>query len=261
VRTVPIDLESIDISLEDGAPLPPGVEVRVVQDPKILDVKIDRVIGLSIEVECNLEYTEDGSRKLITSSPTEEGCVDGYRITTYYPIPRTAFVHGPASVLNRIKKVRTMPARVDDLDRCLDRTVRIEPYVIDDEYGPVKVDCNDEIVISVEVDELLKSRKLKDVPVRLLKPVIYLPIVEIKAIDGKPVDTNKPTVDLEILGPGVQISQIVPQAQVKAYLNLAGSENPGEFDKPLTVELPDGIRLGGKAPVVTYEIRPTSVPE
>jgi len=256
VRTATVDLESIRMTLEDGSSLAPGVEVRVVEEPKVIEVKIDRVGVRWIDVECVLEYTtSDGSTAQITSFSTKEGCAQGYEITNYYANPEKAFVHGPSSVLKEIDRVKTTPAPIGGLRKNKDISVRIQPYVQHDEYGVVSLDCNDEIVIYVEVDEVTKSRKLEDCPVRLLKPAIYLPIVEIQAIDGKAVDPNAPTVDLEIRGTGV--SDIVPQDHVRAYLDLTGSDNVGVAEKPLTVELPDGIRLVGEPPRVKYEVKPT----
>ena len=260
VRSVRVSLESVHLTLEDGTSLPPSVEVRNFE-PKRIAVKIDRVVSRYMPVECYLETTAEGVRKRITSFPTEDGCADGYQITKFSPSPRLARVLGPATVLKKIVKVRTLPAPVDESSRSLDRKVKIEPYIVHDEYGRVPINCDEEIVIHVEVDELLKSRTLKDIPVQLLTPYKFWLIVEIKTIDGKPADTKNPKVDIDIHGPGVRISEILPQDHVRAVLDVTGAANPGRpLERPLTVFLPDGIRLE-RPLLVVYEVKPTTAPE
>ena len=70
------------------------------------------------------------------------------------------------------------------------------------------------------------------------------------------MDPKKPTVDLEILGPGEKLSDILPEDHVRVYLDLTGSDSLGVTVKSLIVELPDGIRLSGEPPSVKYEVKP-----
>ncbi len=146
------------------------------------------------------------------------------------------------------------------------RVVPLVPFVEHPEYGLVSIDCEKEVEVTIIVEELHRSRTLKDVPIWFLTPPKYFRAVEITKLEGKAVDPVNPTVDIVISGPGKQLAKIKPE-DVTAFLDLTHEDALREFEKPPDVKLPEGIRLDtgpGKppaVPAVTYVVKLPSIKE
>jgi len=258
---------SVTVSLDDRRilELPQGfedVEVRGAT-PARLDVRIDKLVEVQVPVKTRLEYVDENNNSRPVRLNTGDGCIDGYQVTDFTSVPRIALVRIPQSAAKLITSVDAQPARIDHLDRRIERIVRLLDSVDTPDYGRVPIECiaNCDVVVSVEVAERLQQRTLKDVPIRTLRPAKFWPIVEIKAVDGKPVDSKDPKIDLVVEGRGSRVEKIAAEdADVRAFLDVSGLNQaiPGlDVEKPLTVTLPEGVRLAGKTPVATYEVKPT----
>ena len=244
--------------------LPKDVKVTAIT-PETRAVKIDRLIGRRMQVETTLVYSaeEDGSRRPVEKDG--DGCLDGFRIVGHNVIPRHVTAVGPQSVLHNREKVQAQPALVDRLNRNADRRVSIIPYVETEEYGRVAITCDEEITIGIEVAEFPVEGLLKNVPVRLLRPLTFLYAVHIKEIDGRTVEPGSPvTIDLPIIGAGHRVREIeeaflradIPD--VRLMLDVTDVTRDGTSEKPLKVFLPDRIRIDRRRmptdPVAKYEV-------
>jgi len=234
--------------------LPKDVKITAIT-PEARAVKIDRLIGRRMQVETTLVYSseEDGSRRPLEKDG--DGCLDGFRIVGHNVIPRHVTAVGPQSVLHNREKVQAQPALVDRLNRNTDRRVSIIPYIETEEYGRVPITCNEEITISIEVAEFPAEGLLRNVPVRLLRPLTFLYAVHIKEIDSRTVGPDSPeTIDLPITGPLQRVREI-EEAFLKADVPVT---RDGTFEKTLKVFLPDRIRIDRRRmptdPVAKYEV-------
>ena len=247
VKTEKVDLRSIKIQ-----GLPPGVEIRKAE-PESIEVKIDKMTTKQLPVQSRIVFydTKDGQLKPVAKE-TSDGCVEGYQIIDSAPSPPRVFVRGPQTILAGMSKVETEPALLGYLSGGRTRKdVPAVSFIEDTIYGRVPIQCKDEITINIDVDELVKTRVIKDVELATTAPIKFLYIVNILAVDG----TERSKVDIEVKGPGTSVMELKAK-DVRAALDLTNVTNPGIFETPLTISLPQGIRLAGTAPVVKYEVKP-----
>jgi len=240
------------------ADLPKGVEIRK-NKPELVKVEIDRLEKKYMKVAARLVHTAADGTVQPTASPGD-GCAEGYRIKSC--TVQGALVEGPQSILtgaDRIDTVETVAAHVRDLSRSTQLRTRLVPYVEHPKYRQVPIICSDEILINVEVEQAPVTLALKDVPVRVLRPVDFPYVIEISSINDKPLaPLVEPKVDIEIKGAPSRVRN-VKRDDVRVYLDAALAGEPGRpTGGLLTVHLPEGISLEGTAPRVMYVVKRTA---
>jgi len=261
VRTEKIPLRLVKIS---GVRM--GVEIRNPK-PESLEVKLDRLITKQLAVQDRLVYEDPADRKRKPVEKASDGCAEGFQVTRKTLWPRSAFVRGPQSVLGAMDSIETEDTYVSDLaPPRRDITTRLISQIPGTPYGRVPIECaDDKVDITLDVDELVRARVLKGVPVIVAHREPFFYNVTILSVDGQKRDfgPDGPTVDFEVKGPGSLVSQLAAEDPgVRAILDLADVKAPTTrpVEKPLTIILPNGIRLGGNPPRVEYEVKPAVTP-
>lgn|GEM_PF-2441669 len=259
VHSAEVKLKSLKVS---GVPM--GVEVRTTT-PEWLEVKIDRVITKQLSVQDRLVYTDPVDRAFKPVEKPSDGCAEGYQVTRKTLRPRTAFVRGPQSILSTMDRIDTEPAHVSDLapprGNITTRLIsRIEVPGSPERSVPIQC-ADDKVDITLEVDELVKARLLKGVRIGVLRPEKSLYNVTILSVDGQKRDfgSDGPTVDFEVKGPGSLVGQLTAEDPgIRVLLDLMDVKAPTTrpVEKPLTIILPAGIRIGDNPPRVEYEVKP-----
>jgi len=256
-----LDLQTVRIKLEDGD-LPQGIEIRKTH-PRTIEVKIDRNAGSPlVPIDPVVHYTTStGASEPVGTFPTSDGCAEGFQMTKIFVTPTRANVLGPASIVRDLKRLKTMPVMIGDLrgtdpEKPIQYSARIDAYVDHKDYGRVKLTCDRPVTVNISVAENLQVKTLRDIPVRVLKPAHFWPIVEIKKINGRDVDAADPKVDLEIKGTSADL-QIIRPADVKVFLDVTDVQKEGDSERVLDVQLPRGIQLV-KPPVAGYKVSPVA---
>jgi len=259
VRTEKIPLRSLKVS---GVQI--GVEIRST-NPEWLEFKIDRLITKQLAVQDRLVYLDPVDRTIKPVENASDGCAEGYQVTRKTLRPRSAFVKGPQSILSTMDKIETESAPVSDLapPRGVITTRLISQVEVPGSpYGRVPIECaDDKIDITLEVDELVRTRPLKGVRIGVLRPEKSLYNVTILSVDGQKRDfgPDGPTVDFDVKGPGSLVGQLTAEDPgVRVFLDLMDVKalTTRPVEKPLTIILPNGIRMAGNPPRVEYEVKP-----
>jgi len=184
---------------------PRGVRVTRIS-PSVVSVKLETVAARSLPVTVRLGGKVPG----------------GYKITRLESTPEAVKVRGPASEVNNMTAVETVPLELDGMKGQTTREVRLSSASGTLSFSP------DRVTVSLALEEEMIAREF----VR----------VEVKAKDFSGRYTVAPRqVSIKLFGPK-RILEPLQLGPDRVYLNLKGL-SPGNHNLPLTMNLPREVKV------------------
>ena len=256
--TVPVEVRNMPADLMMGSPGPGQVEIRVAGppallstlDPDYLKVVLDldgahagtstfrlspgffnpprgvRIARISPAV-INLKLETRGERVLPVTVRLGSKPPPGYKIVRADAAPESVKVQGPASAVNRMTSVETLPVDLEGTKGQATKEVRLSSSEEALTFTPEKV------AVTIVLEEETIAREFSKLDVRA------------RNVSGKYNVTPKQAY-IKISGP----KRVVDDLQLgpdKAYLDLKGL-GPGAHSVPLTLDLPREVKVVEQKP-------------
>jgi YbbR domain-containing protein len=193
------------VSADSFNPPPRGVRVTRIS-PSVVNVKLETVAARSLPVTVRL-----GGKLPV-----------GYKIARLESTPEAVKVRGPASEVNNMTAVETVPLELDGVKGQTTREVRLSSAGGTLSFSP------DRVTVSLALEEEMITREFGRVEVK------------VKDFSGRYTVTPR-QVSIKLFGPK-RVLESLQLGPDRVYLNLKGL-SPGNHNLPLSMNLPREVKV------------------
>ena len=190
-------LRSSDVKV----PIPLGIRVKSIE-PDRVTLALDRTESKKLRVEAVLDETR---------------LPRGYKIGKVTVAPEEVIVTAPATKLEKLKTVRTLPIPLENIIHSFDCDQPLDT----ESYSDIDFDRKN-VLVQVEILRALKTRTFNTLPVRILIP----PASKHQVMACEIV--SAPTVDLEVSG-AEEVVNALRKEDIFIFANIAEFQKPGLY--------------------------------
>ncbi|MBO4631091.1 MAG: hypothetical protein J5858_04125 [Lentisphaeria bacterium] len=190
-------LRSSDVQV----PIPLGIRVKGIEPDRVA-MTLDRTEAKKLKVEAVLDETR---------------LPRGYKIGKVTVEPEEVVVTAPASKLEKLKTIRTLPIPLENITHSFDCDQSFDT----ESYSNIDFDRKN-VLVQVEILRALKTRTFNTLPVRILIP----PASKHQTMACEIV--SSPTVDLEVSG-AEDVINALRKEDIFVFANISDFQNPGLY--------------------------------
>ena len=203
---------------------PFGLRIKAIS-PAMINLSVDKFITKELPVEAILN---------------EADLPDGYKIGKVTIEPEKVTVRAPSSKLSKLKKVRTTPIPLDNINHSFDCDQAIDS----DKYTDIDFDRKN-VLVQVEILRRTRTRNFETLPVRILIPSASRKQAMVCEI------VSNPTVDLEVSG-AEHVINALRREDIFIFANISEFQKPGLYQ----IDLRCAIDKNG---ISAFKISPSKV--
>lgn len=203
---------------------PFGLRIKNVS-PAMIKLSLDKFITKELPVEAILN---------------EANLPEGYKIGKVTIEPEKVTVRAPSSKLSKLKRVRTTPIPLDNINHSFDCDQGIDS----EKYTDIDFDRKN-VLVQVEILRRTRTRNFKTIPVRILIP----PASRQQTMACEIV--SNPTVDLEVSG-AENVIDALRREDIFIFANISDFQKPGLYQ----IDLRCAIDKNG---ISSFKISPPKV--